>query len=850
MKGHLIVLVAALAGGCDDGAGPASEPDVATDARPPPPPPDAFFEADASAADAAVDRADAAPEPACTFDADCGERAYCDEAGRCLPAVDGPFVAPSEDGVTRAGAAPFDITPPEMERWEDRAGPECPENRPGRFDGRVDRPEPEDPCVDRFDDTNGDGLFRAVWLGGGGPDRPARAVDNENPPAGRVLVFARDELLYLLVTLDVAAVDAARLRTLTSALRDRLGLPEERIAVHATGSRSGPDAVGLAGPSLPLTPLGGALAARIGQELPLLSSLPAESGTDEAWWAEVARRCAAAARLAGSRLVPVRIRVSSAPLPGEEVDWEGGPLTLDLDGDGAANRTADLAGFRDREALLARDSAIPPHVDRDLRVLALDAITGGPVAVLLSWSAVPAAAPVGDPVLGADYPGVARAAVEAALPGAVAVWLTGAGPATYVAGGGALVPELDPNGAPVDEGGAPVDDWLLAAPSVTPVKSLGRLLAAQALAALDDGESAEAELAVSARFAWVPLESPRLQLAARLGLMPPLERWLSGRAASDAWSSGANAPACGGLGCVRYRLDRVALGPVTLLTVPGKVDGAYVSGRAAGEVDYADERNLRDLDGDGQADADDDEIRVVARGAERETVVTVPGPANPQRLPGVVGLGGGSWVVGGTGGGVGTFRSAVPQVNVFEGVLGPLESYVGAPENAAIVPCAHWACVGGGTLGELVAAVAASQPTVLADIPGAHELWVMGGTFEEAPAPQPFLIRDPDGEPRVEGEDLVLGPGSRAFTPSVDLVASGVRRGDALEVAGEVLLVGGVVPVELRTHPNAADAWESEAPRGGDHVYNAACELAFDGVCPHPQAVAGPDPNESLPRTP
>ena len=859
---HIVGLVclAFVLVACDDEAGDARQttPDAAqpsVDAGPTPAVPDTGGADDGADPGDAAPTPDAAP-PACANDDDCGDLGWCDGQGFCEAAADAPFVAPLADGVTRAGAAGFDITPGYLEPWTDRAGPGCPGNRPGRFDGRLDDDSPDDPCADGFEDLNGDGVFDAVWVAGDGLDRPAHRVDNDNPPEGRVLVLTRDDTLYLLVTLDVHAVDAARVRTFTRRLGLRLGVPVGRVAVHATGNRSGPDAVGMSGPSLARSPAFDALLLRIGSSGGLLAELPAGSGTSEAWWDEVTRRCAAAARQAGARLAPVELRVATTTLPVDpDPPFEGAAAVHDADGDSVRNDRQDLAAWRAQPRVLSRDDHLPAQRDDTLRALALQStIDRRPVAYVMSWGAAPAASPLDAPLLSGDFAGIARRYVETAHPGAVALWLTGAVADTVLGGRGARVPRVDDAGRLLDADGDIVDEVDAAADAQAPVKALGRLLGARALRAIDLTTPSPAELSVTGRFAWVPLTNPRVGLAARLGVMARLGDWIMRRVATNGWSSGETTPACGGLGCVRYRLDRVDLGAVTLLALPGAPDGAYARGREPVSLSFGDERNLRDLDGDGLVDEEDADIRVHARGQGRETVVVLDGPANPQRFDAVHGLAGpGVWLVGRTNGGVGSLRGRTEHVNVFEGGLEPLAAFVASPDNAAVAACPIWPCTGELTLGELTRSALDAQPQVLADLAGAHELWVVDADFGDEQVVDHWWIADAE-EALVAGGrgSLVLGPGNRVFAPEVDFVAAGIGRGHHLVLDAEdypSLLVGGVVPVELRRHPNAGQAWDAATPEGGDLVYNTACELLFDGPCPHPRPTAG-DPNQSLPRAP
>lgn len=773
----------------------------------------------------------------CDADDVCPPAQECAD-GACVERPDVPALAWPRDGVVRLAAAGFDIAPEEIETWHDAAGPSCPDNRAGRFDGRVDMPPRLGACHDTYDDANGNGRFDAVWLAGDGLDRPAADIDNDNPPAGRVVLITRDDAVRLLVVLDVHAINAARASALSRALTERLGLPRESVIVQATGNRSAPDAVGLSGPGI--GSLDDALQRQLSGASGLLGSLPTRAGVDTSWWTALIARSEAASRRAAARLGPVRVRVGTSALPvGEVVD-----AVPDANEDAMINDHEDLQTWRAQPQSLVTQTRLPRQVDPTLRTLRFDDTRGDPVAVLVSWAVAPAT--VQTPILSADFPGRLRADIEAALPGAVGVWLPGAADDTTLAGAGAFIPSVDADGRPLDLDGTPAD-FDDAAPAQDPTRDLGRLLAARALASVDAAEPVAVQFEVTSRFAWVPLTNPRFGLAARLGLMPRLGDWLTGRAATDAWASGAQAPACGGLGCLRYRLDRIALGPVTLLTTPAALDVSYSLGRAATSIDFAGERNLRDLDGDAVLDAVDLEIEVLTRSDLHEAPVTIVGPANPQRFDAVDGLGRDDvWLLGRANGGVGSLRSRESHQNVFEGQLDGLRRAIAAPLVADFDLCgAAFPCFGRIALGELVDLTWSAQPALLADLAGAHELMLAGDLPVDWAiaewSDEDWHIETAEGDVVLFGGPLQLGPDRRAFVSEHDLVRAGIGSGDVLALGApgaiEVRLpIDGVVPVVLRDHPNAGDAWSSVSPAAGDHVYTVACELLVDGPCPTPRA--------------
>ncbi|MCK6575527.1 hypothetical protein L6V77_31105 [Myxococcota bacterium] len=779
---------------------------------------------------------------ACTADEACGEGAFC-EAGACLPAV--PLYAGPADGVMRLGVARFDVAPGYFETWTDRAGPECPSNRAGAFDGplAIDGPPPEDPCVDTFDDADGDGRFDAVWMAGAGSDRPATGIDESNPPAGRVLVLQQNDQVWLLVTLDLYAVGHEPLLTLSRGLQLRLGIPEVRIAVHVNGTRTAPDAVGMWGPSLALA--GGALAELSTRtaDAPLLAHVPISPGLDREWWREVRRRVAVAARQAMGNVVPVTLRRARATV----VAPTAGDLPPEV-ATGWSGTAAEISARLVEPSWLSQDLRFPRQRDAFVRLLAFDGPDGLPVALLGAWGAAPFVK-AGEGRLSADLTGLLRAGLEARFPGALALWLTGASSEEVRVGPATWVPETDADGRPLDAAA-----W--STPAADPPAALTRLLLGAATTALAEATPAAPVLNVQARYTWLPVTNPRYGLAARLGIVPGLADWLAGRRTTPAWSSGVTTPACGGQGCLRYRLDRVDLGPLTLVTTPGGLDEAFVQGRAAATLQLTDteSRNLEDLDLDGVPDADDPEIVLAPRAGSFDPV-RIDAPLNPQEFAAVEGLEGPDvWLLGRTNGGLGSLRPASDVVNVFEGQMRPLETLLAeAPALGAQNLClADFPCEYPTSLATLLPIVAADLPGVLTDLPGGHLLRISPAPPAGAAEAPVFRIEDVDGTTRVEAGALQLGPGPYAFALGVDFGAAGVRPGDVLVLRDGVRhVVEEVVPLVLARHPNAGDPWRAPHLHGGDAVYNTACELLYGGTCPHPRPPPGAgDPDATLPRLP
>jgi hypothetical protein len=181
-----------------------------------------------------------------------------------------------------------------------------------------------------------------------------------------------------------------------------------------------------------------------------------------------------------------------------------------------------------------------------------------------------------------------------------------------------------------------------------------------------------------------------------------------------------------------------------------------------------------------------------------------------------------------------------------------LNAFAQRSENTDIALCdLGYPCEGDLSLQLLVETSLGTQPKTLANVPTSHEAWCRS-ELPELEWPTLWRIEDGSGFVVGEGNEMILGPDVRVYAPRVNLVVAGVQSGDLLylpEVREEPWIIGGVVPIELRWHPNAGDTWHAIAPGGGDLVYNTACELIFGGVCPHGRLLRG-DPNLQLPRRP
>jgi hypothetical protein len=808
----------------------------------------------------AADAGAPTPDDECRSDSDCQDSDWCNGDGHCEAVRDTLFFEPIKDGMTRVGAAPFSLVPDEFESWEDNAGDECPDNRPGRFDGRLDDPKPEDPCLDIFDDANGNGKFDAIWLGGPEMDRPATHVDLENPPGGRALVFTRDEDVMIVLALDLYALDRGQIDRLSRRLRARLGLLAGHLAIHVTGVRSAPDAVGLSGPSrnIALTPGIELFHRRSRGVMGILDDIPMQSGVDPTWFEDLIHRSDTAIRQAVDGLRPVLMRQSQIELPLGPIDPETAQQAermSDAESDSFQTSHDEIQSWRDSRHHLARETQLPGVTDPILRIVSFDALdTREPHVVVMGWGGAPNLAG-SETALSADYVGRVRQQAEMTWPNATSVWLTSAASDTFSVGAASRIPLVNESGQPMNAEGMVVTELQDAAESSTPQLSLARFLVDQARTSLTDVMAVATRYERTSRSVWLPLANPLLMTSALLGILPVLRDWTVGGVPTAFWVGQDMAPGCGGHGCLRYRLDKITLGGgFSILTVPGALDQGFVRGRASQEINYADARNLSDLDGDGILDADDEEILVSSNIGQMAHQFVLRRPANPQRFQAISGLGDAdTWIVGRVNGGLGSFRPVEDVVNVFEGQLDHAIEFAETGDNANLMLCGlGYPCLSDLTLSSLLHRLVTAQPSIFANISVSHELWCRAD-MPAVEGPTAWHLDAEDGTRIAEGDDLIIGPGNRVFSLGTNF---GLLRG----VAGAELslpsmrdtpwVVGGVVEIELRWHPNAGDIWDSVSlGRGGDLIYNAVCEMKNSGPCMRARRVRA-DPNAHLPRTP
>lgn len=238
-----------------------------------------------------------------------------------------------------------------------------------------------------FEDLDGDGAYTPVWIAGFGLGRPAN--DLHDPIWARAIVFEQGDLQVGILVFDFVGWfhdDAIRVRTAALAA----GLPFDHLVVASTHNHEGPDTMGPWGPNAGATGRNAAYEDR--------AVAAAIEALAEAW----------AAR---------------AP----------------------ASLTWAQADFPD----LVHDSRLPEIKDPTATLARFDGADGDPIATLTVWGNHPEALGGSQKSVTSDYPHHLRTALEAAYPGAPAIFLAG--------NLGGLMNPLHVVGCPDAEGNATCD---------------------------------------------------------------------------------------------------------------------------------------------------------------------------------------------------------------------------------------------------------------------------------------------------------------------------------------------------------------------------------------------------------
>lgn len=583
------------------------------------------------------------------------------------------------DGKLYVGASKIDISPTDFETHTNIVDPaRCPNNRAWLFEGYIDAPggaadplgDPNNPCLETFNDKNGNGYFDAIWIGGFDNARAATAVDPEVPIMARTMVFAQGREHFAVISLDLVGILPAQQEELRKILHAEVGLDRGKIFLHATHNHESPDTIGLWAPTVvnSANNVARAIVDIAGGDLGTFNQVPIRPGTPDSYWKYIEARVVESARAAMSNMRAAKVRYvqPDAPMRSRPVVVNGQTINVDdirfdhedvrlpdFNGDGIINDNDDIATFiaGGSGRLLMTDLKLPHIMDPKVSaVQAVDERSNETIATFVNWTNHVEALSDENTILSADYAGFLCNYVEKTL-GGTAVFTVGTVGGLQTQLRDMWVPKMDASGNFIGANGqvVPTMDQAAKAENSSREKAagLGRVIGRTAVEALQ-GAMFETlpKLKVTTRYAWIPLDNPFFYIGARLGILPGLIDWMTGKKRTDAFALPDKAPACGGAGCLRTDLVLADLGPLRFVAAPGELYPEYVVGRAPSSFRYGSERMQRyaDLNQNGTNDADELEIKVQAgtldeiTGVDMRQVVTVRYPLNPQRFTAIPGL--------------------------------------------------------------------------------------------------------------------------------------------------------------------------------------------------------------------
>lgn len=428
------------------------------------------------------------------------------------------------DGVTRVGVASVDITPVIAETFEDLDGDH-------HFDGCVDDPLALGVgCDEPFDDADGDGHFDAVWIGGFSPKRAAASV--HDPLSVRSMVIVHDGEYVIFTGMDVVGVLSYRIDQARAALAGEDGMDPAAWLAAASHNHQGPDTFGIWG-------------------WVDLDAGHFEGGFDVAYQEALVDAMVASVRAAAAGVEPVEVVMGMADVA-DASPWFSG---RHFGGDNPSDHVHGL--IRDiRDPVVASTRVFVMHARRPEG--------GGGVATLLNFSGHPETWGGDNQEISADWVGVARDRVDAAL-GGVTVFMPeslGGMQSTL----GAPVPEVGADGGWLMEAGQPV--W---APKGTwaYVRSVGVHVADVALSAVSAGDVVTpVPIDVQRAPMKVLIDNPGWAFGSQLGiadidleLIEDDPELCEGLDPTDLFS----------LGCLDTWTWRVRVGPLGIVTAPGEL---------------------------------------------------------------------------------------------------------------------------------------------------------------------------------------------------------------------------------------------------------------------------------------
>jgi hypothetical protein len=444
------------------------------------------------------------------------------------PSAESASCPPGEATSLRAAAAVRSVVPTCWEAWTDANDDQYYDAGDESFlDCGCDRRCPDDPGYTAPDEGEGDGVFQAVWLAGFGNGRPANGVrDGALGMIGqgdgldaRVLVLDQDATRVAIATVDAVGIMYDQVLEIRAAVAAR-GLDIDHVIVHSSHTHSGPDTMGIFGPSISRT------------------------GFQQRYADQIAAAVADAAAEAVGALVEVELRTGEADL--------------------------NVIGGEKGVGNVIRDSRDPNIVDPRVGVASF-VHDGATVATLVHWANHPETIADDNLLMTSDFVHGVRKVVSEGSRWPDASGQPGVGGVTLYLNGtvGGMMTSLgaevtDPTGA----------TWREA--SWEKVDAVGQIIGEAALTALASASPAVApRMTLGAHEIDLPVENTGYQAMFLIGV-------LSHRTADgydvDQPLGDDNLP------YAPTEVDLLELGPIRLLTMPGEVlpesflggyDGAY-----------------------------------------------------------------------------------------------------------------------------------------------------------------------------------------------------------------------------------------------------------------------------------
>jgi len=488
---------------------------------------------------------------------------------------EGPLGIPlGPHGKIFAGAAVVDITPELGETFTDL-------NHDGTFEGCIDDPTASRPeCDEPFDDANGDGQFEPVWIGGYGPMRPMLGV--HDPISTRAFVLSDNGQYIAFVSIDVVGLAKPRIHAAKDALAAD-GFDPDRLVAAATHNHQGPDTMGLWGD-------------------PYDFQNPV-TGLSEPYQERVSASIEQAVRDAASHMVEVDLTVGSVHTR-DLSPWYNG---------------ANWGGKSPDPKQLGMDNDIRDPVVPSDQVLVLQATgEGGVVFTWTNWSGHPEVVGGSNNLISADWVGYERDAIEGRY-GGIAIHTPECLGGMQSALGGAM-PLVDDQGnwvyqtcdatavadptdaecfgktvgdVRVDGDGDQVPEWA-ERETFDFARSNGWHIADAADYALNHGKSAQADpIRVEVEPIYVPIDNIAYQILGSQGIFDLNTQ----EAITD--TSLCPEDSDGMTGCIDTQTERVQVGPMGFVGVPGELLPELFWGLPSSDAEWQTESTDPTARGDG-----------------------------------------------------------------------------------------------------------------------------------------------------------------------------------------------------------------------------------------------------------